>query len=97
MINYREHFAGNPEICNGHTVFKGTRVPVQVVLDSLAEGSSTKEIPASYPTISAGDLQAAIAYAADAAREEEPPPAAESGRRGVPAPYFRGIVDAPIS
>ncbi len=69
-----EHFARSPKVCNGHTVFKNTRVPLQVVLDSLAEGATTEEIIKSYPSLSPEDVKAAIAYAADATREDEPIP-----------------------
>lgn len=78
MKNYMDHFSRSPEICNGRTVIKGTRVPLQVVLDSLAEGSTIEEILRSYPSITAEDVQATIAYAADAVREEELLPVAQS-------------------
>ncbi|MGH7442945.1 MAG: DUF433 domain-containing protein [bacterium] len=72
MVNYRNNFFSNPLVCNGHTVFKGTRVPLRVVLDSLAEGASADEILKSYPSLTLGNVQTAIAYASDAARENEP-------------------------
>ena len=78
MLNYMERFARSADVCNGHTTFKGTRVPLQVVLDSLAEGSSVDEILKAYPALAPGDLQAAIAFAADAAREDEPLPLAHA-------------------
>lgn len=28
----------NPRICNGKPVIKGTRIPVSVILDQIAEG-----------------------------------------------------------
>jgi uncharacterized protein (DUF433 family) len=40
------------------------------ILDSLAEGSSRDEILHSYPTLRAEHIDAAIAYAAELAREE---------------------------
>ena len=78
MLNYMEHFARSPQVCNGHTVIKGTRVPVQVILDSLAEGSTVEEILKSYPSLVAQNIQAAIAFAADTAREDEPLPLAHA-------------------
>jgi uncharacterized protein (DUF433 family) len=71
-----DHFARSAQVCNGHTVIKGTRVPLQVVLDSLAEGGTIEEILTSYPSLNRGDVQAAIAFAADAARQDEPLPLA---------------------
>jgi uncharacterized protein (DUF433 family) len=40
-----------------------------VVLDNLAAGVSTEEIVLSYPSLKTEDVQAAMAYAADLARE----------------------------
>jgi uncharacterized protein (DUF433 family) len=61
----------DPAICHGKPCFKGTRVMLTVVLDSLAEGSTPEEILQDYPTIKTQDIQAALAYAAELAREEE--------------------------
>ncbi len=63
-MNYMEQFSRDPKVCNGHTIFKGTRVPLQVVLDSLAEGSTTEEILEDYPTLNRENVRAAIAFAA---------------------------------
>jgi len=42
---------------------------VSVVLDNLAVGQSAEEIIASYPSLTRNSVQAAIAYAAELARE----------------------------
>ena len=42
---------------------------VAVVLDNLAAGVQAEEILRSYPSLKAEDVQAAMAYAADLARE----------------------------
>jgi uncharacterized protein (DUF433 family) len=78
MPNFMDHFSRSAQVCNGHTVIKGTRVPVQVILDSLAEGSSVDEILESYPSLNASNIHAVIAFAADAAREDEPLPLAHA-------------------
>jgi uncharacterized protein (DUF433 family) len=44
---------------------------VSVVLDNLAEGLTAQEIVAEYPSLVPEDVQAAMAYAADLAREED--------------------------
>jgi uncharacterized protein (DUF433 family) len=48
----------------------GTRVPVTVILDNLAEGASREEIRRSYLTLAPIHIDAALAYAAELAREE---------------------------
>jgi uncharacterized protein (DUF433 family) len=49
---------------------------VSVVLDNLAAGASTDEILRSYPSLNQEAIQAAIAYAAELARERIIPIAA---------------------
>jgi uncharacterized protein (DUF433 family) len=68
------HLAADPAVAGGQLCAKGTRVPVTVILDSLAEGASIKDVLCSYPTLTAHHVQAALAYAADLAREEEMTP-----------------------
>jgi uncharacterized protein (DUF433 family) len=56
-------------VCHGQPCIRGTRIPVSVVLDNLATGMSVPEITTSYPSLTEHDVQAAVAYAADVARE----------------------------
>jgi len=44
---------------------------LSIVLDSLAEGATPEEVLADYPTLKTEDIQAALAYAAELAREED--------------------------
>lgn len=44
---------------------------VSVILDNLAAGSTTDEIVATYPSLETLDVLAAIAYAAELARERQ--------------------------
>jgi len=46
---------------------------VSVILDNLAARVSREEILASYPTLTDADIQAAISYAAELAREGTAP------------------------
>jgi len=43
---------------------------VTVILDSVAEGSSREAILISYPSLASDHIDAALAYAAELAREE---------------------------
>ena len=54
-------------ICHGKPCFRGTRVMLSVVLDSLAEGATAEAVLADYPTLKSEDIQAALAYAAEPA------------------------------
>ncbi len=68
-MNWRDHVSVDPRICHGRACIKGTRVTVSVVLDNLAAGFAVDELLRSYPSLSAEDVRAAMAYAADLASE----------------------------
>ena len=53
----------NPRICNGKPVIKGTRIPVSVILDQIAEMESWESILAGFPELKREDIQAAVHYA----------------------------------
>ena len=60
----------DPEIRHGKPVIKGTRVPVDVILGSLAGGMGMNEIAEEYGT-QKEDVLAAIEYAAKIVAKEE--------------------------
>jgi uncharacterized protein (DUF433 family) len=68
-MNYRERIERNPHVVVGEPVLKGTRVTLRTVLASLAEGATTAEILADFPTLREEDVRAAIAFAATSARK----------------------------
>ncbi|MCC6589439.1 MAG: DUF433 domain-containing protein [Bryobacterales bacterium] len=70
MADWQDYLTRDPQICGGELCAKGTRVLVTVILDSLAEGSTAKEILASYPSLRPEHIQASLAYAAELAHEE---------------------------
>jgi len=59
-------------ICGGEPVIKGTRVSIRTILASLADGDTIEEIVEAFPTISADDVRAVIAFAAASAEEDLP-------------------------
>ncbi len=68
-MNWRERISVDPAICHGKACIKGTRIMVSVILDNLAADISREEILSSYPALTREDIQAAVAYAAELARE----------------------------
>ncbi len=70
MIKWRAYLTSNSAVRGGQVCAKGTRVPVTVILDSLAEGAGREEILHSYRTLAPDHIDAALAYAAELAREE---------------------------
>lgn len=70
VAHWQDYLSSNPSICGGDVCVSGTRIPVTVVLDSLAEGSTREDILHSYPSLRPEHIDAALAYAAELAREE---------------------------
>jgi uncharacterized protein (DUF433 family) len=73
-MDYRDRIVRDPGVCGGEPVLKGTRVTLRTLLASLSEGDSVEQILADYPTLTAEDIRAVIAFAAAAAREDLPAP-----------------------
>jgi len=71
-MNYHNRIVRDPGIVGGEPVIKGTRVTLRTVLASLAEGATTAEILADFPTLTEDDVRAAIAFAAMSAQEDLP-------------------------
>ena len=69
MVNWGERISVNPAVCHGKACIRGTRILVSVVIDNIAAGISPREILQSYPVLQDSDIDAALAYAAELARE----------------------------
>ena len=67
---FEERVIIDPEIRHGKPIIKGTRVPVDVILGSLAGGMEVQEIADEYG-IDKKDMQAAIEYATKIVAKEE--------------------------
>ena len=68
-MEWQKYITVDPAICHGKACIKGTRIMVSVVLDNLAAGLSPDDIIHSYPSLNLEAVQAAIAYAAELAKE----------------------------
>ena len=70
-VRWAERIVVDPEIHHGVPCIRGTRVPVAVVLGSLAEGLTPEAIRHEYPSLTHEDIQACLAYAAEVIRSGE--------------------------
>ena len=68
-MNWKAYITTDPEIMHGSVCFRGTRIPVLVVLDNLAAGETPERILDQYPSLKPEHIPAALGYAADLARE----------------------------
>ncbi len=61
----------DPRVLSGKPVVKGTRISVELILESLAAAWTMEEILESYPHITEQDVRACLAYAAAHVASEE--------------------------
>ena len=69
-IRWQERVVIAPDVHHGDACIKGTRIPVAMIVGSLADGMTPEEIRAAYPQLASQDIQAALAYAADVIHQE---------------------------
>ena len=62
-MNPMDRIELDPRVCNGRPVIKGTRIPVSVILEQIAEGESWDTLLVGYPELNREDIQAALLYA----------------------------------
>jgi len=62
LARVEEMVVSDPEIMRGTPVFKGTRIPVDLVADMLAQGATAEEILEGYPTLSEERIAIAPLY-----------------------------------
>jgi uncharacterized protein (DUF433 family) len=64
--DYVRRIVRNPQIMVGKPVVKGTRIPVERVIQHLAYSLDIAEVIAAYPEITIEDIQACLAFASAA-------------------------------
>ncbi len=69
-IDWQGRIEINPELHHGDPCIKGTRIPVTIIIGSLADGMTPAEILSAYPQLTEADVQAALSYAAEVMRRE---------------------------
>lgn len=67
-MNYKDIITIEPDKRSGKPCIRGTRMTVQDVLEYLAGGMSEAELLAEFPDLSAEDIRACLAFAADRER-----------------------------
>ena len=67
-MNYRDIITIEPEKRGGKPCIRGLRITVYDVLEYPASGISPQQVLADFPDLTAEDIQACLAYAADRER-----------------------------
>ena len=60
----------NPAVMMGKPVIRGTRIPVETILEKLAAGETEEQLLAEHPRLTRDAIHAALAYAAQALRAD---------------------------
>lgn len=58
-----DRVSSDPNVLSGVPVFRGTRIPVNVVLDYLADGYSVEGVPQDYPDLTRDDVRSGLLWA----------------------------------
>lgn len=69
-MSWRDYISVDPNVMHGLACIVGTRIPVSVALDNLAARVSEERLLAEYPSLTKEAIAAALAYAAELAREQ---------------------------
>jgi uncharacterized protein (DUF433 family) len=67
-MNYKDRIAIDPAIRFGKPCVRGTRVTVGDVLSYLASGMREEDVIADFPQLTADDIRACLAFAAERER-----------------------------
>lgn len=64
--NWRDRIVTDPAIHHGEPCIKGTRVPLSVIVGSVADGDTPQQIIDAWPQLTGDDIRAALKFAAEA-------------------------------
>ncbi len=77
-----ERITRDPDVMVGKAVIRGTRVPVERVLQHLADNPEIKDVFEAFPHLKLEDIQACFAYARQAVERQR-----GRARKAVPAAH----------
>jgi uncharacterized protein (DUF433 family) len=69
-MGWQDHIEIDPGRLGGKPVLRGTRIPVELAVDMVADGWPDERILDKYPTLTPEAIRACLRYAADLLREE---------------------------
>ena len=69
-MDYKKYIESNPNVMLGKPIIKGTRITVELIIQKLSEGASHLQLLEAYPSLTANDILAALAYASEVISNE---------------------------
>ncbi|MBI2550512.1 DUF433 domain-containing protein [Candidatus Woesearchaeota archaeon] len=70
-MDFMKRIVVDPKVMVGKPIIKGTRIPVDAILQRIADGMTVTEILEDYPQITESDVKAALEYSANIIRGED--------------------------
>ena len=67
--DWHTYISVDPEIHHGEPCIKGTRIPVSVIVRSVADGLTHADIIDAYPQLTLESIQVALSYESEMGRE----------------------------
>ena len=71
-MNYQDYITIEPDKRGGKPCIRGLRITVYDILDYMASGMAEAEILQDFPDLTADDLKACLAFAADREQGQHP-------------------------
>ena len=65
-MDWRERIVLDPAIHHGDPCIKGSRVPVSIIVGSIADGDTFERLIEAYPQLTPDDIKSALKFAAEA-------------------------------
>ncbi|MCC6724714.1 MAG: DUF433 domain-containing protein [Saprospiraceae bacterium] len=69
-INWQDYISSDPKVLFGKPVVKGTRVPVDLILEKLGKGETIERLLKAYPRVEKPAIYACLMFAAEAVKNE---------------------------
>lgn len=69
-INWHDYISSDPKVLFGKPVIKGTRVPVDLILEKLGRGETIERLLKAYPWVEKTAIYACLMFAAAAVKNE---------------------------
>ncbi len=65
-----ERITSDPRILFGKAIIRGTRIPVDLIVEKFADGETMESILLSYPQLKKEDISSALEFAAQVLRND---------------------------
>jgi len=67
---WQEYISSDPTVMYGKPVIKGTRIPVDLILEKLGSGETPSDLLLAYPNISKEAINACLYFASESIKNE---------------------------